>query len=50
MDFLFPSDELMLEDIFDFELRFSVDKFRKGGGSAGIPYSGVTTCGVSNEA
>ena len=31
MDFLFPSDELMLEDIFDFELRFSVDKFRKGG-------------------
>ena len=30
MNFLFPSDELVLEDVLDFEFGFSVYKFREG--------------------
>ena len=30
MNFLFPSDELVLEDVLDFEFRFSVYKFWEG--------------------
>ena len=29
-DFLFPSNELVLENVLDFEFGFSVYKFRKG--------------------